>query len=202
MGGSCIRCIIRRLRERRGAGLRAALIDLISARLAGLSDEELLTARLLALGEPLAAGTLARITATAALSGLEDKGLAIAHAAAAGDGEAQLPIPPTRRSCGPPRRRCGRAACPGPLQPLLVTMAVTTMGWRGPENSSRATCLARLAGPGVSAASVHAYARDRRPSVFQEALRIQASSPQCNSPGHMARSALCPGLAPGIQGHC
>jgi DNA-binding CsgD family transcriptional regulator len=54
-----------------------ALVDLISARLAGLTEEELDTVRLLALGEPLAVSALARIAGTAALSRLEDRGLAI-----------------------------------------------------------------------------------------------------------------------------
>jgi len=72
-----------------------ALVDLISARLAGLTDEELDTVRLLALGEPLAVGALARIAGTAALSRLEERGLAVvtpAEGPAAG-GEARLGHP-------------------------------------------------------------------------------------------------------------
>ncbi len=72
-----------------------ALVDLISARLAGLSEDELDTVRLLALGEPLAVGDLARIAGTAALAQLEDKGLAVivpAQGPAAG-GEARLGHP-------------------------------------------------------------------------------------------------------------
>ena len=72
-----------------------ALVDLISARLAGLSEEELDTVRLLALGEPLAVADLARIAGTAALARLEDRGLAViapAPGSAAG-GEARLGHP-------------------------------------------------------------------------------------------------------------
>lgn len=72
-----------------------ALVDLISARLAGLSGEELDTVRLLALGEPLAVGDLARIAGTAALVRLEERGLAVivpAQGSAAG-GEARLGHP-------------------------------------------------------------------------------------------------------------
>jgi len=69
-----------------------ALVDLISARLAGLTEEELDTVRLLALGEPLAVGTVARIAGTAALSRLEDRGLAVVTPAGgpAAGGEARL----------------------------------------------------------------------------------------------------------------
>ena len=72
-----------------------ALVDLISARLAGLTEEELDTVRLLALGEPLAVGTVARIAGTAALSRLEERGLAVVTPAGgpAAGGEARLGHP-------------------------------------------------------------------------------------------------------------
>ncbi len=72
-----------------------ALVDLISARLAGLTEEELDTVRLLALGEPLAVGALARIAGTAALARLEERGLAVVTPAGgpAAGGEARLGHP-------------------------------------------------------------------------------------------------------------
>ena len=72
-----------------------ALVDLISARLAGLTEEELDTVRLLALGEPLPVGTVARIAGTAALARLEERGLAVVTPAGgpAAGGEARLGHP-------------------------------------------------------------------------------------------------------------
>jgi DNA-binding CsgD family transcriptional regulator len=57
-------------------GTNAALVDLISEGLDGLSADELDTARVLALGEPLEVATVAAIVGLAPLSGLEEKGLA------------------------------------------------------------------------------------------------------------------------------
>ena len=52
-----------------------ALVDLISDGLEGLSDDELDTARLIALGEPLGLETVTRIAGPEPLSGLEEKGI-------------------------------------------------------------------------------------------------------------------------------
>ena len=72
-----------------------ALVDLISARLAGLAEDELDVVRLLALGEPLTVGTVARIAGTDPLARLEDKGLAVIAPVpgSAGGGEARLGHP-------------------------------------------------------------------------------------------------------------
>jgi DNA-binding CsgD family transcriptional regulator len=71
-----------------------ALVDLVSARLDGLGDDELQAARLLALGEPMAIQTLATIAGPDGLAGLEERGLAVVSAPqAAASGEARLAHP-------------------------------------------------------------------------------------------------------------
>jgi DNA-binding CsgD family transcriptional regulator len=57
-----------------------ALVDLVSARLEGLSSDELEIARLLALGEPLRLEVMTRTGTSAALSRLEARGLAVVSA--------------------------------------------------------------------------------------------------------------------------
>ena len=93
-----------------------ALVDLISARLAGLTEEELDTVRLLALGEPLPVGALARIAGTAALARLEERGLAVVTPAGKARPRAVRRGWATRctaRWCATRRRRCGPPGCGG-----------------------------------------------------------------------------------------
>jgi DNA-binding NarL/FixJ family response regulator len=64
-----------------------ALVELVSARLAGLSGDEFEMVQLLALGEPLPLETVDRMGATPALSRLEERGLAVVAPERVGDVE-------------------------------------------------------------------------------------------------------------------
>ena len=136
-------------------GASAALVDLISEGLDGLSADELDTARLLALGEPLELDTVTRIAGTEPLTGLEARGLALVASPAAELSEVRL--------CHPLYGEIVRGAMPGlrgaELR-LRLAEAVRATGLRRPGDALRVATWLHDAGAELDEPLLLAAARD------------------------------------------